>query len=92
MKLQSTLMQQTMMLTFVFCSTDQGEEPATEPIRVQEAALRNKRSRHTCDICDKVIIGDLEWTGRMSNFFFFLHVYTYTYLSPTHQPLLTETT
>lgn len=76
MKPQSTLMQQTMMLTFVFCSTDQGEDPAIEPIRVQEAALRNKRSRHTCDMCDKVIIGDLEWTGRMSNLFFCIFTIT----------------
>lgn len=30
---------------------------------MQGAEQRNKRSHHTCDLCDKVIIGDLEWTG-----------------------------
>ncbi|CAB1350462.1 unnamed protein product, partial [Coregonus sp. 'balchen'] len=25
---------------------------------------RNKRSRLTCELCDKVIIGYLEWTGK----------------------------
>uniref|UniRef100_A0A3Q2XKR6 tRNA dimethylallyltransferase n=1 Tax=Hippocampus comes TaxID=109280 RepID=A0A3Q2XKR6_HIPCM len=40
-----------------------GEKPSTEPIRLQRAELRNKRSRHTCDLCDKVIIGDLEWAA-----------------------------
>lgn len=46
-----------------FCSINQGEEPAIAPVRVQGAELRNKRSHHSCDLCDKVIIGDLEWTG-----------------------------
>ncbi|XP_032390665.1 tRNA dimethylallyltransferase isoform X2 [Etheostoma spectabile] len=46
-------------------SLSKGEEPALQPIRVQEAAQRNKRSRHTCDLCDKVIIGDLEWTAHL---------------------------
>ncbi|XP_026156424.1 tRNA dimethylallyltransferase isoform X2 [Mastacembelus armatus] len=40
-----------------------GETPTIPPIRVQGKELRNKRSHHSCDICDKVIIGDLEWTG-----------------------------
>uniref|UniRef100_A0A3B5BBP9 tRNA dimethylallyltransferase n=1 Tax=Stegastes partitus TaxID=144197 RepID=A0A3B5BBP9_9TELE len=44
-------------------SLSKGEEPAIAPIRVQAAEQRNKRSHHTCDLCDKVIIGDLEWTG-----------------------------
>lgn len=51
------------LVTFVSCGIDQGEEPAVAPIRVQGAEQRNKRSRHTCDLCDKLIIGDLEWTG-----------------------------
>lgn len=46
----------------------QGEEPSIQPIRVQEAVQRNKRSRHMCEPCDKVIIGDLEWTGTLSAF------------------------
>lgn len=44
-----------------------GDEPAIQPIRVQEAGQRNKRSRHTCDLCDKVIIGDLEWTAHLKS-------------------------
>ncbi|XP_051926336.1 tRNA dimethylallyltransferase isoform X2 [Hippocampus zosterae] len=44
-----------------------GEKPSTEPIRVQRAELRNKRSRHTCDPCDKVIIGDLEWAAHLKS-------------------------
>ncbi|XP_039676878.1 tRNA dimethylallyltransferase isoform X2 [Perca fluviatilis] len=46
-------------------SLSKGEEPAIQPIRVQEAEQRNKRSHHTCDLCDKVIIGDLEWTAHL---------------------------
>ncbi|XP_042363040.1 tRNA dimethylallyltransferase isoform X2 [Plectropomus leopardus] len=44
-----------------------GEEPVIQPIKVQEAELRNKRSHHTCDLCDKVIIGDLEWTAHLKS-------------------------
>ncbi|KAK2830148.1 hypothetical protein Q5P01_018079 [Channa striata] len=44
-----------------------GEEPSIQPIRVQGAEQRNKRSHHTCDICDKVIIGDLEWTAHLKS-------------------------
>uniref|UniRef100_UPI0037E843A3 tRNA dimethylallyltransferase n=1 Tax=Semicossyphus pulcher TaxID=241346 RepID=UPI0037E843A3 len=48
-------------------SLSKGEEPAVAPIRVQEAEQRNKRSRHSCDLCDKVIIGDLEWTAHLKS-------------------------
>uniref|UniRef100_A0A1A8KCA1 tRNA dimethylallyltransferase n=1 Tax=Nothobranchius kuhntae TaxID=321403 RepID=A0A1A8KCA1_NOTKU len=44
-----------------------GEEPAVGPIRAQGAEQRNKRSRHSCDLCDKVIIGDLEWTAHLKS-------------------------
>uniref|UniRef100_A0A3B4EU45 Zinc finger double-stranded RNA binding domain-containing protein n=1 Tax=Pundamilia nyererei TaxID=303518 RepID=A0A3B4EU45_9CICH len=27
----------------------------------------NKRSHHMCDLCDKVIIGDLEWTAHLKS-------------------------
>lgn len=47
--------------------TDQGEEPSAEPIRAQEPRQGNKRSHHTCDLCDKVIIGDLQWTGEATD-------------------------
>nr|XP_020498787.1 tRNA dimethylallyltransferase [Labrus bergylta] len=48
-------------------SLSKGEEPAVAPIRVQGAEQRNKRSRHSCDLCDKVIIGDLEWTAHLKS-------------------------
>uniref|UniRef100_A0A3P9LUR5 tRNA dimethylallyltransferase n=1 Tax=Oryzias latipes TaxID=8090 RepID=A0A3P9LUR5_ORYLA len=44
-----------------------GEEPPVAPVRIQEGEQRNKRSFHTCDLCDKVIIGDLEWTGETAH-------------------------
>uniref|UniRef100_A0A673G2R6 Zinc finger double-stranded RNA binding domain-containing protein n=1 Tax=Sinocyclocheilus rhinocerous TaxID=307959 RepID=A0A673G2R6_9TELE len=28
---------------------------------------RNKRSHHMCDLCDKVIIGDLEWMAHQKS-------------------------
>ncbi|XP_075868342.1 tRNA dimethylallyltransferase isoform X1 [Nelusetta ayraudi] len=48
-------------------SLSKGEEPSIQPIRVQEAVQRNKRSRHMCEPCDKVIIGDLEWTAHLKS-------------------------
>ncbi|MEQ2274174.1 hypothetical protein XENORESO_015481, partial [Xenotaenia resolanae] len=46
-------------------SLSKGEEPALAPIRVQ--GQRNKRSHHTCDLCDKIIIGDLEWAAHLKS-------------------------
>ncbi|XP_074542890.1 tRNA dimethylallyltransferase [Halichoeres trimaculatus] len=51
----------------ILASLSKGEEPAVPPIRVQGAEQRNKRSRHSCDLCDKVIIGDLEWTAHLKS-------------------------
>ncbi|XP_035537865.1 tRNA dimethylallyltransferase-like [Morone saxatilis] len=48
-------------------SLSKGEEPAIAPIRVQSTEQRNKRSRHSCDLCDKVIIGDLEWKAHLKS-------------------------
>ncbi|KAL3044107.1 hypothetical protein OYC64_003859 [Pagothenia borchgrevinki] len=48
-------------------SLSKGEEPAIQPIRVQGEEQRNKRSRNTCDLCDKIIIGDLEWTAHLKS-------------------------
>ncbi|KAK3532446.1 hypothetical protein QTP86_018083 [Hemibagrus guttatus] len=44
-----------------------GERPSVEPIRVEGEELRNKRSHHMCELCDKVIIGDLEWTAHLKS-------------------------
>nr|XP_046273296.1 tRNA dimethylallyltransferase [Scatophagus argus] len=48
-------------------SLRKGEEPSIAPIRVQGSEQKNKRSRHSCDLCDKVIIGDLEWTAHLKS-------------------------
>ncbi|XP_076864797.1 tRNA dimethylallyltransferase [Brachyhypopomus gauderio] len=42
-----------------------GEQPSVEPIRIEGEGPRNKRIRHMCELCDKVIIGDLEWTAHL---------------------------
>ncbi|XP_026204595.1 tRNA dimethylallyltransferase [Anabas testudineus] len=44
-----------------------GEDPPIPPIAVQGAEQKNKRSHHLCDVCDKVIIGDLEWTAHLKS-------------------------
>uniref|UniRef100_A0A672GUJ6 tRNA dimethylallyltransferase n=1 Tax=Salarias fasciatus TaxID=181472 RepID=A0A672GUJ6_SALFA len=48
-------------------SLSKGEEPATAPVVVQETQQRNKRSHNMCDLCDKVIIGDLEWRAHLNS-------------------------
>ncbi|XP_031710173.1 tRNA dimethylallyltransferase isoform X2 [Anarrhichthys ocellatus] len=48
-------------------SLSKSEEPDLQPIRVEGEQQRNKRSRHACDLCDKVIIGDLEWTAHLKS-------------------------
>ncbi|CAM4633169.1 unnamed protein product [Leuciscus chuanchicus] len=44
-----------------------GEQPYTQPIRAEGVESRNKRSHHMCDLCEKVIIGDLEWTAHQKS-------------------------
>ncbi|XP_042601905.1 tRNA dimethylallyltransferase-like isoform X3 [Cyprinus carpio] len=44
-----------------------GEQPSAQPIRAEGVEPRNKRSHHMCDLCDKVIIGDLEWTAHQKS-------------------------
>ncbi|XP_058475626.1 tRNA dimethylallyltransferase isoform X2 [Solea solea] len=48
-------------------SLRKGEEPTVPPIRVQEAGQKNKRNLRVCDLCDKVILGDLEWTAHLKS-------------------------
>uniref|UniRef100_A0A672R1X2 tRNA dimethylallyltransferase n=1 Tax=Sinocyclocheilus grahami TaxID=75366 RepID=A0A672R1X2_SINGR len=45
----------------------QGEQPSAQPIRAEGMDSRNKRSHHMCDLCEKVIIGDLEWTAHQKS-------------------------
>ncbi|XP_044192322.1 tRNA dimethylallyltransferase isoform X1 [Thunnus albacares] len=63
-------------------SLSKGEEPAVAPIRVQEVERGNKRSYHTCDLCDKVIIGDLEWTAHLNSKKHHFHVRKKRKLNP----------
>uniref|UniRef100_A0A3B4AZS7 tRNA dimethylallyltransferase n=1 Tax=Periophthalmus magnuspinnatus TaxID=409849 RepID=A0A3B4AZS7_9GOBI len=58
----------------ILASLCKGEEPAVSPLRLEGAESRNKRSRHTCDLCDKVIIGDLEWTAHLKSKKHYYHV------------------
>uniref|UniRef100_A0A8C1JME1 tRNA dimethylallyltransferase n=1 Tax=Cyprinus carpio TaxID=7962 RepID=A0A8C1JME1_CYPCA len=44
-----------------------GEQPSAQPIKAEGVEPRNKRSHHMCDLCDKVIIGDLEWTAHQKS-------------------------
>lgn len=76
---QGTFQHYTLILKFVSL-IDQGEEPAIAPIRAQGAERRNKRSRHTCDLCDKVIIGDLEWKGEADSPRHTISDFTFRYL------------
>lgn len=43
----------------------QGHEPAAAPVKMPCNETENKRSYHMCDFCDRIIIGDREWAGRV---------------------------
>ncbi|XP_061738648.1 tRNA dimethylallyltransferase isoform X1 [Nerophis ophidion] len=43
------------------------EQPAVNAIRMQGAEPGNTRSHHTCHLCHKVIIGDLEWAAHLKS-------------------------
>ncbi|XP_039595271.1 tRNA dimethylallyltransferase [Polypterus senegalus] len=51
----------------ILTSVMKGETPTAQPLRVKSEVMRNKRSRHVCDLCDKVIIGDLEWKAHLKS-------------------------
>ncbi|XP_043073942.1 tRNA dimethylallyltransferase isoform X2 [Puntigrus tetrazona] len=44
-----------------------GVQPPAQPIRAEGEEPRNKRSHHVCDLCDKVVIGDLEWNAHQKS-------------------------
>ncbi|XP_072532133.1 tRNA dimethylallyltransferase isoform X1 [Salminus brasiliensis] len=44
-----------------------GERPSVEPVRVEGEGPRNKRSHHMCELCNKIIIGDLEWAAHLKS-------------------------
>uniref|UniRef100_A0A8D1TJ29 tRNA dimethylallyltransferase n=1 Tax=Sus scrofa TaxID=9823 RepID=A0A8D1TJ29_PIG len=43
----------------------QGHKPAATPVNMPSSETENKRSYHICDLCDRIIIGDREWAGRV---------------------------
>ncbi|XP_063042056.1 tRNA dimethylallyltransferase [Engraulis encrasicolus] len=47
-------------------SLQKGEKPSLEPLRL-DIADKNKRSHHTCDLCDRIIIGDAEWHAHLKS-------------------------
>lgn len=51
----------------ILASLCKGEKPAVPPLKVDTPETRNKRSRHTCDPCDRIIIGDLEWAAHLKS-------------------------
>ncbi|XP_072561773.1 tRNA dimethylallyltransferase [Paramormyrops kingsleyae] len=48
-------------------SLQKDEQPPLQPVSVQGAEPRNKRSRHICELCEKIIIGDLEWKAHLKS-------------------------
>ncbi|NXJ76934.1 MOD5 dimethylallyltransferase, partial [Trogon melanurus] len=43
----------------------QGREPPAKPVKMEHDVSENKRSHRVCELCDRVIIGDREWAGRI---------------------------
>ncbi|KAM4795551.1 tRNA dimethylallyltransferase [Rhinophrynus dorsalis] len=41
----------------------QGEEPVIKHLQLDCVKGENKRSSHLCDVCNRIIIGDQEWTA-----------------------------
>ncbi|XP_056154695.1 tRNA dimethylallyltransferase [Lampris incognitus] len=67
------------------------EQPLIAPVKVEGAKQRNKRSRHTCDLCDKVIIGELDWTAHLKSKKHYNHVRKRRKTDPTSvQPQATS--
>ncbi|XP_064445456.1 tRNA dimethylallyltransferase isoform X2 [Mirounga angustirostris] len=45
----------------------QGHKPAAAPVKMPYNEMENKRSYHMCDLCDRIIIGDREWTAHIKS-------------------------
>uniref|UniRef100_A0A8C9P824 tRNA isopentenyltransferase 1 n=1 Tax=Spermophilus dauricus TaxID=99837 RepID=A0A8C9P824_SPEDA len=45
----------------------QGHKPAVAPMKMPFNETENKRSYHMCDLCDRIIIGDREWTAHIKS-------------------------
>ncbi|XP_053718526.1 tRNA dimethylallyltransferase [Synchiropus splendidus] len=44
-----------------------GEKPTVVPMARLPGEKKNRRSYNTCEMCDRVIIGDLEWKAHLSS-------------------------
>ncbi|XP_012578164.1 PREDICTED: tRNA dimethylallyltransferase, mitochondrial isoform X2 [Condylura cristata] len=45
----------------------QGLKPTAAPIKMSCNETENKRSYHTCELCDRIILGDREWTAHIKS-------------------------
>ncbi|XP_052571901.1 tRNA dimethylallyltransferase isoform X2 [Peromyscus californicus insignis] len=45
----------------------QGHKPTATPMKMPYNETENKRSYHMCDLCDRIIIGDREWTAHIKS-------------------------
>ncbi|XP_053563282.1 tRNA dimethylallyltransferase isoform X2 [Bombina bombina] len=45
----------------------EGQTPIIKPIELDCDKNESKRSRHMCDLCDRIIIGDREWTAHIKS-------------------------
>ncbi|XP_069051507.1 tRNA dimethylallyltransferase isoform X2 [Lepisosteus oculatus] len=48
-------------------SLRKGQRPAAEPLAPGAEERGSKRRRHACELCERVIIGDLEWTAHLKS-------------------------
>ncbi|XP_070620961.1 tRNA dimethylallyltransferase isoform X2 [Erythrolamprus reginae] len=45
----------------------QGQEPPVQPLRLEPGPARDKQSCRLCELCSRVIIGDIEWTAHLKS-------------------------
>ncbi|KAL2080751.1 hypothetical protein ACEWY4_024544 [Coilia grayii] len=48
-------------------SLQKGEQLLIQPMRLEGAEQKNKRSHHTCELCERIIIGDVEWRAHLKS-------------------------
>lgn len=48
-------------------SLQKGERPFIQPLKLEEAGQKNKRTHHTCLPCGRIIIGDIEWNAHLKS-------------------------
>uniref|UniRef100_A0A8D0GBB6 tRNA isopentenyltransferase 1 n=1 Tax=Sphenodon punctatus TaxID=8508 RepID=A0A8D0GBB6_SPHPU len=45
----------------------QGQQPSAEPVKMEGDENENKRSHRMCELCNRVIVGDREWTAHLKS-------------------------